>query len=226
VREGDALVHFDGRSEQHELDRINREFELMLVRSLRDPTDQGARQSLTALRAQRELAQARLDERTVRASQAGIVSDIRIRAGQGLAAGDKVLSLLGEDSQFWLLALLPGQYRPLLHPGMPLRVEMVGYPYEYRTLTIDSIQDEVVGPGEVRRYLPPDIADAVPLPGPTVLVRARIPSPTFTLEGQSFRYYEGMLSSAEARVRSERILVALVPALKALFHSDGWPRSP
>ena len=45
--------------------------------------------------------------------------------------------------------------------GMSLRLELAGYRYEYSELTIDSIDDEVVGPSEVRRYLPQEIADAV-----------------------------------------------------------------
>ena len=31
------------------------------------------------------------------------------------------------------------------------------------------------------------------------------------------RYHDGMWGKAEVRVRSERVLVALVPALKAIF---------
>jgi hypothetical protein len=54
-----------------------------------------------------------------------------------------------------------------------------------------------------------------------VLVRARLPSPTFTSQGRTFNYFDGMLARADARVRQERILVALVPGLKgALGHED------
>lgn len=220
VRAGQLLVRFDVAAETHELDRINREFELLLFRTLREPTDQSARQALTALRAERELAEARLAARSVRATQDGIISDIRIRPGQHLAPGDVVLSLISDKTRFWLLAILPGQYRPLLQPGMSLRLELAGYRYEYRELTIDSIDDEVVGPSEVRRYLPQEIADAVMIQGPVVLVRAKLPAPTFMVDGRSYRYYDGMQGTGEARVRAESILVTLLPALKAVVSHD------
>lgn len=220
VRAGQLLVRFDVAAETHELDRINREFELLLFRTLREPTDQSARQALTALRAERELAEARLAARSVRATQDGIISDIRIRPGQHLAPGDVILSLISDQTRFWILVILPGQYRPLLQPGMSLRLELAGYRYEYRELTIDSIDDEVVGPSEVRRYLPQEIADAVMIQGPVVLVRAKLPAPTFMVDGRSYRYYDGMQGTGEARVRAESILVTLLPALKAVVSHD------
>jgi membrane fusion protein (multidrug efflux system) len=120
-----------------------------------------------------------------------------------------------------LIALLPGGYRPTLHPGTPLRVELDGFQHEYHTFTIEAVGDQIVGPGEVRRFLGPESADALQLNGPMVLVRARLPSSTFTSQGRTFNYFDGMLARADARVRTERILVALVPGLKgALGHED------
>jgi membrane fusion protein (multidrug efflux system) len=83
------------------------------------------------------------------------------------------------------------------------------------------VGDQIIGPSEVRRYLGADSADAVDLSGPMVVVRARIPSPTFTIKGRTFNYFDGMLAQADARVRTERILVTLIPGLKgALGHEE------
>jgi len=98
VAAGRLLVRLHDASEGAELDRLDHEFELQLVKSLRDPADQTARQALTSLRAQKELAQARLDERSVRAQQDGIVSDVRIRPGQHLNPGDVILTLVPPDA--------------------------------------------------------------------------------------------------------------------------------
>ena len=99
---------------------------------------------------------------------------------------------------------------------MPLRLELDGYRYQYRALTIDQVGEEVVGPAEVKRYLGPDIGDAVAVSGPVVLVQAHLPSATFTMDGRALRYHDGMSGRADARVRSERIVLALVPGLRAL----------
>jgi hypothetical protein len=128
-----------------------------------------------------------------------------------------LLSLAGEGGDPVVLALLPGQYRPLLKPGMDLRLELQGYQYIYQHLTVTSVENEVIGPAEAKRYLGEEIADAVTLTGPVVLVSARLPSATFEVEGKTRRFHDGMWAQAEVRVRSERVLVALIPALRALF---------
>jgi len=221
VEPGTPLVSFRSQEETVSLERIQREFELQLIRVLRDPADEAARQTLTSLRAERELAEARQQARTLRAPHAGVVSGLRIRPGQLVTPGESVVSVVGDKVEVSLVALLPGGQRPLLEPGRPLRVELDGFHHEYHGFIIESVGDQIVGPAEVRRFLGPEIGDAVQLSGPMVLVRARLPSSTFTSKGRTFNYFDGMLARADARVRTERILVALVPGLKgALNHAD------
>jgi biotin carboxyl carrier protein len=215
---GGVLVTLYLADRAAELERLNREFDLQMIKFLRDPADQAARSSLTTLRAERQLAQARLEEQSLKAPHAGIVSDIRIRPGQHLAPGDPVLSLLGDDVHWVVIAMLPGHARPLLRPGTRMRLELAGYRYAYRDVAIQSVGDEIVGPAEVGQYLGQEIADAVPVTGPAVLVKAELPSNTFQADGKSLSYYEGMLGTVDAHLRRQPILVSLIPALKALFH--------
>jgi membrane fusion protein (multidrug efflux system) len=222
VAPGGVLVTFYQADRAAELERLDREFDLQMIRFLRDPADQAARSSLTTLRAERQFARARLEEQSLKAPHAGIVSDIRIRPGQHLTPGDPVLSLLGDEMRWVVIAMLPGHARPVLQPGTDMRLELNGYRYAYREVTIQSVGDEIVGPAEVRQYLGPEIADAVPVSGPAVLVKAELPSNTFHADGRSFSYYEGMLGTVDARLRRQPILLSLIPALKSLFHhGDG-----
>ena len=69
----------------------------------------------------------------------------------------------------------------------------------------------------MRRFLGPEVADAVTLQGSSVIVQAHLPSRTFTADGRWHAYHDGMHGTAEARVRSESIVLALVPGLKAVF---------
>ncbi|HEY2749690.1 MAG TPA: HlyD family secretion protein, partial [Polyangia bacterium] len=192
---------------------------LELMRVLRDPSDSAARQALTSLRAQRDLAEAHLRQRVVRASRAGIVSDLRAHAGERLAPGDLIASIVGDSAPVSLTAVLPGRYRPQLKPGMPLRFELDGDRYRYHDLTIESVGDDVVGPAEVRRFLGADAADTVEVKGPLVLVRARL-EPRLRQGGQASRYFDGLPGRVDVKVRSESILVGLVPALRAVRHAD------
>ncbi len=220
VEAGQPLVSFLSQEETSTLERIQREFELQLVRVLQNPADEAARQTLTSLRAERELAEARQRARTLRAPQAGVVSALRVRQGQYVNPGESVVSVVGDNVDVTLVTLMPGGYRPRLTPGKPLRVELNGFTHEYQTFTIESVGDQIIGPNEVRRFLGADSGDAVPLSGPMVVVRAKIPSPTFTSKGKTFNYFDGMLAQADARVRSERILVTLIPGLKGALGNE------
>lgn len=216
VERGQPLVLFYGAQELAELQRIEREFELQLLNRLRNPSDRSAELALISLRAQRELARARLEERTLRAPAAGQVADVRVREGQSVAPGGAVVSLVSAETVPTLLVLLPGHYRPLLEPGMDMRFEVSGYEYAYQHLAIDSVSQEVIGPGEARRYLGPVLGDAVTIGGPVVLVSARLPENSFESGDERYEFHDGMYGTAEVAVRSERILVSLFPRLKVL----------
>jgi membrane fusion protein (multidrug efflux system) len=218
VKQGQVLVRLSDASEVAELARFDREFELQMIRRLQNLADEGARSALTTLRAQRELARSQLAQRLVVAPHDGVVSDVRVRDGQHLVPGDVAVAVVGEDSRLVVTAMLPGEYRPLLEPGAPLRLELRGFPYQYQALTIDSVGDELVGPTAVQRTLGPDLAESLTVEGAVVLVRASVPARFFEAEGEQLAYFDGMVGEAQAPVKSERILVMLVPGLKALLN--------
>lgn len=223
VEAGQVLVRLHGVQEAAELERIEREIELQLINRLRNTADTAAERSLLSLRAERELARSRVAERELRSPAAGVVDDVRARPGQPVAPGQVVMTLAGlagAGGERTVIALLPGEYRPMLKPGMQLRMELQGYRYAFQHLTIQEVGSEVVGPAEARRYLGDEVADVATLDGPVVLVTARLPSVTFEAEGKTRRFHDGMWGKAEVRVRSERILVALIPALRALFENE------
>jgi pyruvate/2-oxoglutarate dehydrogenase complex dihydrolipoamide acyltransferase (E2) component len=220
VQPGDLLMRLYDAEESAELERIERAFELQLINSLRDPLDEEAHGAMTSLRAQREQAEARLQECRICAPEQGVISDIHVREGQPVAPGDVLVSLRRRHAQPKVVALLPARYLPELHAGMPLRLELTGYRYYYQELIIESVGDGAVGPQAAWRYLGQQIADAVPVQGPVVVVQATLPSDTFTADHREHVYFHGMQGTAAARVRSESVLRTLVPWLKRLDHDD------
>lgn len=214
VTRGRVLVRFESARETAELARIEREWELQLVERLRDLSAAPPAQALIGLRAGRDLARARLEERVVRAPEAGVVGDVRCRRDQRVAAGDILLSLTGADSRPVLLALLPGEHRPQLRPGMPLSLKLRGYRHAPQRLAIAAVAGEIVGPEEAQRLLGPEVATAVSLNGALVRVEADFPRGTFEADGERYALHDGMWGSAEVAVRSESLLAALVPGLR------------
>lgn len=221
VEADDVLVRFHDAEEAAELRQIKRAFELQLINMLRDPRDEAARQALANLRTQKELAEARLEQRCVRAPHAGVVGDVRIREGQHFDVGDVLVTLSPRNaaetqpSHPLLIALLPAHYLPLLEPGMELRFEPAGHRNVIVRAEVESFQHEALGPSEIRRYLGQTLADAVPVSGPVVLLHARLDTSVFEEEQQSYEHCHGMQGLAAVRVRTERIICALVPGLKS-----------
>ncbi len=216
VAKGQILARFYNADEVAELDRIETQFDLQLVKFLRNPSDEIATRALTALRTQKQRARTHLEQRVARAPDDGVVSDVRIRPGQHLAPGDIIMSLTKQASQMNVIVLLPGADRPRIRRGMTLRLEISGYRYAYQSVVIESVSDEVVGPASARRYLGAQIADSIAIRGPVVLVHARLPSRSFDADGKTYQYHDGMLGSGEVRIQSERIITALIPGLKKL----------
>jgi membrane fusion protein (multidrug efflux system) len=210
------LLCLDDLQPRADLERLNRELEAQQVDRLQNPNDPIMEERLATVRTQILAARAQLEARTIFAPRAGLVRDIRIRPGQLVAPGELILTIVGEDDPLSLFVIFPGNNRPKLKKDTPLRLELTGFRYAYQQLTIDSVGRELVGPNEVRRFLGQDVGDSVVLGGLSVIVQARLPSPRFKANGRWQEYHDGMQGTAEARVGSERVLVALVPGLKAI----------
>lgn len=216
VAPGTVVARLDDEMQRAALDRAQEEFDSQLRTHLLDPSDSVADTALRQLRQSRDAARAALEERVVRATSSGEVADLRVHPGQHLNPGDIVASLLEGSSGLEIIALLPGEDRPQLAPGMAIRLKLHGYQYAYQSLVIGSVSPDVIGPTEARRVLGPGVADSMQVGGPVALVRGRLGQDVFEADGRTFRYHDGMLGVVEVRVREERILLTLLPWLKGL----------
>ncbi len=216
VEKGQILVTMSAQAEEAELRRANAEFSLHLAQLLRNPGDVAAKQQLATLRPRREQAQQLARGRFIRAPEAGVITDIRARPGQYIEARSVVLGIAPLESELSLVCIIPGDYRPMLKQGQDIRFSLDGYKFEYRSVKVDSVGEEVIGPIEMKRYLGPEIAEAFPIQGSSVLVKGRIPSRHFKADGRTYTYVEGLTAKVDVRVRREPIVIALIPALKAL----------
>jgi multidrug efflux pump subunit AcrA (membrane-fusion protein) len=218
VRAGEALVRFRNAEQAEQYRLSSMEFDLQLVRLLRDPTDLAAKSALTSLKIQKDRAKAMMDQRTILSPVDGVVSDIRIHLGQHISPGEAILTVSPENAPVYLDIVVPGDFRPQIHPGSTIRFALDGYKYEYLNLEVESIGEESIGANEVARYLGTEIAGAVKLQqGSQALVKAKLPARTFQSEGESFKFTDGLTGTAEIRVRSEPLVVTLLPAVKSLF---------
>lgn len=216
IAPGDVIARLDDADARGTVDRLSAEFETQLRNHMLDASDAGADAALRSLRLELDRARLGLEERLIRAPVAGVVGDVRVRSGSRLEPGDIAATIVDGSGELEVIALLPGSDRPQLAPGMPLRLELTGYRYAYQTVTIDAVSADVIAPGEAVRVLGAEVAGGLQLGGPVVLVRARLPAREFEVDGDRYRYHDGMVGQAEIRVRQERILFTLVPGLRKL----------
>ncbi len=213
VRMGDILLRFHAESEESELRELRSRFDLELVQLLRDPESASARNALSNLRTEIARGEARLEQRLLRSPVDGSVQDILVRPGQHTQAGHRLLSLSSGKARHELIAFLPGRYRPLLRPGLPLRLKVSGFSHAYVDLEVSEVAEEVVGPTAVRRFLGTEVADAVPLTGPVFVIRATLADNAFRSDGDEHSFYGGMQGTADVGVRRRSLLVTLIPGL-------------
>lgn len=217
VKRGQVLVRLNDEQEAAALAESQQAFTRTLVTYLRVRHDETARQSLIQLRAQRDRALAMLEDRTLKAADDYVVTDFHARPGQHVAAGESVVSVAEKSSELYVLAMLPGQYRPQIEKGMILRMEMLGYYYVYSKFEIYDISDGAIGPNEVQRFIGVELRDSVSPRGPTIFVKASPRDKVFMVDGQPYKFHHGMAGRAEVAVARRPIILALLPMLRVLF---------
>jgi membrane fusion protein (multidrug efflux system) len=153
----------------------------------------------------------------VRATGDGVVSDIRVRAGQTVGSGDQIASIVDESAGNELIVFFPGSYAPQIHVGMTVALKIQGYPDSRELVPIDVVANEILGPHEAERYAGKESADAVAITGPVLITRSFIRRPVFEADGIGYHYHDGMLGEAKVSVRSDRMIINLVPGLKRII---------
>lgn len=214
VAAGAAIARLDDSEQRAAVDHLQREFESQLRNHMLDPGDLTADGALRTIRHDLDGAKTSLDERVIHAPVAGVIGDVRARSSQRLEPGDVIATVVDSNEALEVIALLPGEDRPQLAPGMTVRLELAGYRYAYQAFAIESVSQDVIAPAEAKRVLGAEVADGLALPGPVVIVRGKLAKPEFTVDGRTLRYHDGMVGLAEVRVRSEPIIYAIVPGTR------------
>jgi len=216
VAAGDVLVRLDAAMLRDELRRLDAEHEVRLRNRMLDPRDEAAAQAVMSLASRREAVADQLREREIRAPRGGRVIDVRAQPGHAVAPGDVLLTVGEPEGELQLWALLPGDDRPQMAPGMHVRFQIPGYRHGHQWFPVVAVDDAVVGPQQAARMLGPQVGDSVPPIGASVLVRATIPRSTFSTDLHDYRYHDGMVGMAEVRLEREPLFFVLFPFLEPL----------
>src|SRR6185369_3535113 len=156
----------------------------------------------------------------VRAPESGIVKEVLVRNGQRVEPGTVVLSLVqlaGEPASaegLKIIAFLPGGDRPRLRAHQPLRLTLPGYRGARLESEVRAIS-EVIGAAEARaQFLSNRLGDSLQLSGPIVVVEARLTSPEFEADGETYQLHDGMIGLAEVQMQSHSLLESVLPEFR------------
>ena len=185
-----------------------------MVRLLRDPEDPTAGAGLAGLRASSEQARAALEERQLIAPVAGVLSDVRVRPGSLVSPGRTVATVGAASPGFEIVAAVPGNFRPLLTPDLPVVAELEQFPGSRFHLQARQVSPEVISVAEARalmgQLMPTATEDAA-----LALVYADLPEVLVSSTGSEYPLYDGMRGSVRIPVREERFIVTLWPVRSA-----------
>jgi len=209
VAPGDPVVRLQALDEEAELAATEADHRNALARLLTNPGDAAARNTLSGTATRRQRARAVIEARTLRASTAGVVGDIRVGPGQVLVSGAQVMTLSASAGPS-VVALLPGFDRPRLAVGMAMQIELPRHK-KRELAVIDAIDAQVIGPDEARHSFGDPVGDALPITGSVVVVRAHLAARAFGAGGREYELRDGLLGKAEVRVDHESLFRRLVP---------------
>jgi hypothetical protein len=214
------LVRLYDASEAASVAALEQQFEQALVERLQRPQDTTTAGTLAALLAQRDRARHDLAERTIRAPSGGVVGSVRLRPGQPVTAGQEALTLVSGEPGASMIAFLPASYGPLMKPGLTIRLELDGHPRIYQHTKVESFTTHASGPTAISQYLGDQLGDAIRVPGAVVLVRARMEKDSFIADEKQLAYRHGMTGKVNVRIRSQRMILSVIPGLKEVFGYD------
>lgn len=216
VVKGTPLIKLKADKEEADLAQANSELQAAKQQYLIDSSDETLRKTLISAQAATKRAQDALEQKTVRATKEGTVSDIRIRIGSPLEFGAPILTIVAPGTEPEIWAYMPGGDRPRLHANQMLQVELAGFQKTREAAEIYSVARNTTGATEAKRALGAELADALKIApdGTYVLVKAKLPARTFKARGRMYRYHSGMPAKTEVRVESKRFVVTLLPSLE------------
>lgn len=152
----------------------------------------------------------------LRATADGTVGEIPVHPGDSVKSGDEVISIIEGPAQYEVIAFLPETYAPQLHPGMLIRLKLAGGTASVESTEISEISPESLSPSEAMRYMGKTDSESMGVAGRAIMIRAPLPRKLLR-DLSPISKFNGTTGEAEVVVRSERVIVALMPDLRKIF---------
>lgn len=219
VKAGDQVAKLSSQKEDADYNQYKVEAENAIYTFLADDQDEQAKKSVRSATAALTHAQAAQDQRIIRATADGKVSDVYANLGESVQAGSRLMSIIKPGTMPEVWAYVPATDRPRIKMNMPLQVEVVGFNMKRAKLPIKNISGEAIGANEVRREVGQQLADAVKIAPDTsyVLIKSSFPGDTIKVGKKTYDLHEGMSTKCEVQIDSKPFLATVFPMFEKYF---------
>lgn len=215
VKKGSLILKFSSQAERNELEDARKEEDAYTTQYLFDQTDVENKKALIAASQKVQAAKKRIELKTIRAPEDGVVSDIRAREGELLNQGEAIATILPEGAEVTVVTFLNATDRPRLRKGMNMKVNLTGYTKSPETAKIIEVGNDAIAPEAAQKYLGTTLGGALKLnPGSYVVVKAKMPTRTFQSQKETLYYHHGMGAKVDVLINEKPFLVTLIPALE------------
>jgi multidrug efflux pump subunit AcrA (membrane-fusion protein) len=221
VVKGEIVAKLSSQKEDADYDQVLADAESARQQYLFDDQDEQARKSVKTASIALAHAKAAVDQRYIRATADGRVSDIHAELHSAVAAGQTLMSIIKPGTMPEVWAYLPAADRPRIKADeMKLQVGIDGFKKKRPKLTILSISNDAVGAADIRREFGQTLADTLKLPSDGanyIIVKGKFDTDRFLIGKKEFLLHEGMSTKAEIMIDSKPFFASIFPMFEKYF---------
>jgi hypothetical protein len=220
VSKGDIVAKLSSPKEDADYEQFLADAENARQQYLFDDQDEQARKSVKTASIALAHAKAAVDQRYIRATADGRVSDIHGAEGDPVSAGFTLMTIVKPGTMPEELAFLPASDRPRIKETMKLQVGIDGFSKKRPKLTITDISNDAFGAADVRRQVGQSAADTLKIPNDGasyIRVKATFETDRFTIGKREFQLHENMSTKAEIQIESKPFFASIFPLFEKYF---------
>jgi hypothetical protein len=220
VKTGDVVAKLSSPKEDADYEQFLADAENARQQYLFDDQDEQARKSVKTASIALAHAKAAVDQRYIRATADGKISDIRGNTGDPIAAGFTLMTIIAPGQMPEEMAFLPASDRPRIKMDMKIQVGIDGFNKKRPKLTITEISESAFGAAEVRRQVGQAAADTMKIPqdgASYIRVLGKFENDKFKIGNREFQLHEGMPTKAEILIESKPFFSSIFPVFEKYF---------
>lgn len=218
VKKGELLISMAAHSEYYQLANAETYFKSMLLARLGDPANADLEENTAAALSTLNEKYRAYKERSIIAPEDGVVEAISAAEGQRIEKNKGLISLNPEGGVLSVVGAVPSRFLPMLEIRQSLSLSLKGYPGFKLDTQVDNIGN-VITESAVTAITPTNVMNTLSQNEAHVVIKGSLPTVSFTHRNSRYQIQNGMPATIDILLRKERIIVEILPFLRAFRSS-------